>query len=406
MKTLLELDASQSAAVSLAESSRFACVTGGPGTGKTTCMEHLVARLRARGLTVSLAAPTGKAAIRLSAKTGETATTVHRLLGYSPNSNSDWSFAHGEDNPIEADCVIVDEASMLDIELAAALMRAIPPSTSLVLVGDANQLPSVGAGRVFADFVESGAVPVARLTTVHRSASESWINTQAPVILRGEVPDLKTWPGRFEWVRTDSKYDVVAACVNFAGAAKKADASFQILSPVHKYEAGVDALNLAVQDACGSTRRIFKIGDDSIVGLGDRVLQTRNDYELEIMNGELGEVIHADAKDDSLVVEFEDGKCKEIGASARFGLRLGNALTIHKSQGSEWDEVVVVVHSTHSKMLTRQLLYTAVTRAKKKVVIVGDEKGIKHAVRNPESERRNTRLALRLRGEYERKEAA
>lgn len=431
----MELDESQSAAVELALRHPLTCITGGPGTGKTTTLRALLDRLdaerreRTRAAPTDLArafspddytpayvlgSPTGKAARRLSEATGRPASTLHRLLGYHPVQG--WRV--NRDEPIDARLVVVDEASMLDTELAAALLDAIDPGhTRLLLVGDANQLPSVGPGRVFGDLIESGRIPVARLTTLHRAAQESWICRNAPVVLRGQVPEMeRPAGGDFLWVEENAAARIPGVVVELVtkmlpglpgGGVKPADV--QVLAPQRNGAAGVDVLNAQLQQALNPPSRatgpVWELGFGHRATVGDRVIQTKNDYGLGVMNGETGFVsgfTRAETPDgkgrEVLCVTF-DGRERpvEYGRFEASELRLAYCLTVHRSQGSEWRWVVVVCHSTHTFMLSRQILYTAITRAKRGVVIVGDVQGVKSAVRNDKPARRNTTLVERLR---------
>jgi exodeoxyribonuclease V alpha subunit len=430
----IALDASQIAAVELVCAARLGVVTGGPGTGKTTSLRTALDRLDAlpdpdgwpcvacngtgrepavgsysptcmtcdgrRATAVErymLAAPTGKAAQRMQAATGRDARTVHRLLEYKAGG----VFARRPGNPIAAALVVVDEASMLDIELAAALVDAIDPlRTRLVLVGDVNQLPPVGPGRPFADLIESQRVQVARLTTLHRAAAETWVCSQAPTVLAGKLPDLRRRVD-FRFVPCTSSLDVANAVLReVTSHAAAAGGEMQVLTPQHKGGAGVEQINRALQAAL-NPRSLTSAPSwgtrEERIFVGDRVLQTRNDYELGVMNGETGVVI--DLSDTDLLVDFgEEGmprECKYSRLQAA-ALHLAYAITTHKSQGSEWPWVCVVVHSTHTMMLTRALVYTAITRARQGVVIVGDELGLKRAVANVHDTSRNSSLQRRL----------
>ena len=478
----IELDPSQERAVELVCTARLGVITGGPGTGKTTCLRTALDRIDAtagrscpackgRGVVLqhdeyggdsyedtcqacagtgrivsyALAAPTGKAARRMSEATGRDATTVHRLLAYGPLPDGGVGFRHDATHPLTHELVVVDEASMLDVELADALFEAIDPAvTRLVLVGDVNQLPSVGPGRVFGDLIESGRVPVAQLTKLHRAAAESWVCSQAPRILAGELPDLET-RSDFVWARADDRDAAARLLVDVAtkhlperrGASGEA---VQVLVPQRIGPAGGEALNVRLQAILnpikGEGAPGWKIGPYTIRE-GDRVIQTSNDYQLNVMNGEVGvvswvrekpltcpvcdgkRVVEVESEDMRRTIERDCERCAGKGAlppgmGVRFpegrgerlveyskskadSLALAYALTIHKSQGSEWPWVVVFVHSTHTMMLTRQLIYTAITRAKVGVVIVGDKTGIERAVRETKDARRNTALVERLR---------
>lgn len=481
MTTTLTLDPSQERAVDLVCTARLGVITGGPGTGKTTCLRTALDRLDAEGGTAchackgrgvvdvpdewggdsyedtcqacggkgrvvsyALAAPTGKAARRMAEATGRDATTVHRLLAYGPIGGG-MGFQHNAARPLTHELVVVDEASMLDVELADALFAAIDPErTRLVLVGDVHQLPSVGPGRVFGDLIEAGVVPVARLEKLHRAAAESWVCSQAPRILAGELPDLATRKD-FVWMRAEERDKAAQALVDVvtkhlpAQRGASGDA-VQVLIPQRVGPAGGEAINVRLQailnPAPAGEAPAWKVGAFTIRE-GDRVIQTSNDYHLSVMNGEVGRVawvrdkpvtcpvcegkktVEIDDEDARRTIERDCERCAGKGAlppgmgvrypegrgerlveyskSKAEGLSLAYALTIHKSQGSEWPWVVVFVHSTHTMMLTRQMLYTAITRARVGVVIVGDKAGLERAVKETKDATRNTALAERLR---------
>lgn len=413
------LDPSQQRAVELILEAPFGIITGGPGTGKTHSLRTALDELDGRGVRYLLASPTGKAARRMFEATGREALTVHRLLEYDPRERgygkSD-GFLRNADNPLEADLVVIDESSMLDVKLAAALFDACQTfenePTRLVLVGDKDQLPPVGAGRVFADLIEGGLVPVARLTTLHRSAAASWVATQSREVLAGRRPEIDP-RADFRWVEHEDRIAAVDALVAVATKGLRGagadEAGFgladaQVIVPQNTGPAGADALNARMQalvtpeDAPG-----WKVGNVRI-RKGDRVIQTRNDYNLNggegVMNGEIGVVDEVD--DDQLFVRFDPdaadgGTLVAYSKDAARSLRLAYALTCHKMQGSEVPWAVVLAHSTHTRMLTRGWLYTAVTRAKKGVVIVGDRKGIERAVKNAHDAKRNSALIDRIR---------
>lgn len=403
----ITLDPSQEAAVELVLSARIGVVTGGPGTGKTTILRAALDRIeqmpapplpadydgfsepRPRYL---LASPTGKAAKRMSEATGREARTVHRLLEYGREG-----FGRTAQRPLETELVIVDEASMLDIELAAALTAAIDPAQArLILVGDANQLPSVGPGRVFGDLIDSGAVPVARLTTLHRSARESWVCRNAARVLAGHAPELEQRKD-FVFLPAETRDDAARKTIARSLELDDEDVEHQVLTPQNTGPAGADALNASLQAHLNPPRsgELAWGKAPHALRLRDRVIQSSNNYNLRVFNGEVGRVTALDAE--QLTVDFGDRQATYDRDSAQ-GLRLAYALTIHKSQGSEFPWVVVLCHSTHHFMLSRQLFYTAITRAKVGVVIVGDRKGIEAAVKNAEPAFRNTGLAQRLRG--------
>lgn len=409
----ITLDPSQAAAVELMLTARVGVVTGGPGTGKTTITRAALDRLDAAWADMpddqdprwddfdaeplscyQLAAPTGKAARRMSEATGREACTIHRLLAYGQGQ----PWGHTRRRPLRTRCVIIDEASMVDVELAAALFDAIDPETTrLILVGDRNQLPSVGAGKVFADLISSEAVPVAELTTLHRSAAESWVCRNAPLVLEGRKPSLQPLPD-FQWLSVPTAHAAAHAALSWAR-----QMGAQILIPQRTTDCGTNAVNRLVQAETNPKRQ----GEAAVAVKGrdeagsyelrprDRVIQTRNDYERDVMNGETGVVL--DITEAGVVTVDFDGREVELSGLDVHRLQLAYALTVHKSQGSEWPWVVALCHSSHTHMLSRALLYTAITRAKKGVVLVGDEQGLERALDNDRDARRNTTLAQRIR---------
>lgn len=393
---VIELDPSQRAAVELALSARLAIITGGPGTGKTTSLRTTLDELDRQGKRYQLAAPTGKAARRMHEATGRPAQTIHRLLEW----RGTWQ--RHRLRPLSTDAVLIDESSMIDIELLAALLDAINSNvTRLVLIGDADQLPPVGPGRPFADLVASGLVPVARLTRVHRSAAESWICANAPRVLAGEMPSLVDQHG-FRWVHTDSASDLLPRVhrllVDYVP--KHVNADTQVLIPQNNGVAGIAAANTLLQQALnprGPKAPYMRNSDSVELRVGDRVIQTRNDYMLGVFNGEVGEVIdiqsgqvqvHLDGRPEPVVYTLEQAH----------SLRHAYALTVHRAQGSEFPWVIMVCHSTHHHMLTRQLLYTGITRGKQGVILVGDVKGVRRAVEQNRPSERQTTLVERIKG--------
>lgn len=408
----ITLDPSQQRAVELLCAAPVGVVTGGAGCGKTTCLRVALDRLDELAISYALAAPTGKAAKRISEATGRSASTIHRLLEYGPNGRGfSMGFARNEGNPLEYDVVIVDEASMLDVELGMALIAALRvddpasdtarPDTRIVFIGDAQQLPSVGPGRFLADLIDSGKVPVARLTQVHRAAAESWICTEAPKVLRGEWPDL-TERHDFRFVEADAHEDALTAIVALAEKFAADGITAQVLTPQKNTALGTETLNRALQDALNPLdgRRVWD--GASKLRVGDRVIQTRNDYTRFVFNGEIGEVVDFDAL--KLMVRFDD-RVVEYSKDASDALHLAYALTVHKYQGSEVPWAIVVAHGSHQYMQSRQLLYTALTRAKKGVVMVGNRKGVDAALKDESPSQRNTELSELIKGAFEAEES-
>jgi len=399
MTTGFVLDASQQRAVDLVCTARIGIVTGGPGVGKSTCLRVALERLDRVGVRYALCSPTGKAAKRLSEATdGRKAQTLHRLLEYKPPGG----FQRNERYPLEVDLVIVDESSMVDQMLFAALMRAVRPQrTRVILVGDANQLPPVGPGRPFGDLVDWGRVPTVRLEVLHRTTLTSWIHLAAQDLLAGRVPSLERRPD-FLWVEVNDPRWIVPklrtlVIDGFGRDGKLADAEAQVLIPQRPGIAGIELANPTLQEALNPKREgelTWPRGEWEI-RCNDLVIQTKNDYDLEVFNGEIGRVLSVDAS--ALVVDFPGHAEPSVYTREKAStLQLAYALTIHRTQGSEFPWAIVVCHSTHAFILSRQLLYTGITRAKAGVVLVGDRKGLERAVGNRRTEIRNTTLTDRL----------
>jgi exodeoxyribonuclease V alpha subunit len=391
------LNAAQNEAVRMSLRQTLLVLTGGPGTGKTTTVRALVAAHHHLARRVALAAPTGRAAKRLSEATGQDAKTLHRLLEFNPISHR---FSRDASSPIEADLVLVDEASMLDLRLAEALLRALPPSAQLVWVGDVDQLPPVGAGQVLREALRCDGVPVVRLTEIFRQAQQSAIVRGAHAILHGHVPTPtpagERGDGDLFWIRTGSAEviaqritETLARIPRVYGLDSKDDV--QVLVPMRRGPLGTEQLNPMLQ-------RYFHpeaAGDPEGAGLrvGDKVMQLRNDYEREVFNGDLGTVRRIESG-----VVFVDMASREVAydGDALDALTLAYASTVHKVQGSEFPAVIIALHATHHLLLTRALLYTAVTRARRLAVIIGDERALRRAVRNELIYRSHTRLVERL----------
>lgn len=392
---IIEYDPSQLAAIKLAIAEPISIITGGPGTGKSTILAEALRRYAGNGERVALAAPTGKAAKRMQEATGRPAQTIHRLLKWNPIEGG---FYHGEGVPLDVDVVVIDEASMVDVALFACLLEAIAPTrTRLVLVGDANQLPSVGPGAILADLVRSDLVPCARLTQVHRSKAESWICTNAPRVLAGESIEIDNSRGDFEYVECDAAGNVPKFCGDAF-----AELGAQVLVPQKTGKAGAEAINTAMQARFNPLRpgEVAWGKAPNQLRPRDRVIHVKNDYDLGVFNGECGEIVSIDSDAGAMLVQYPDRNGPVLyNKAAAWNLRLSYALTIHKSQGSEWPWVIVVVHNTHSYMLTRQLLYTAITRGKEGVVIVGNPAGVANALKSKRDSSRNTALCDRIRGE-------
>ena len=409
----LQLAPQQKQAVIAAAVDKCVVVTGGPGVGKTTIVRAIVelaSRMRRR---FSLAAPTGRAAKRLAESTGREAITLHRLLEYNPQTGA---FQRDEDAPLDADLVVVDECSMVDLALFRALVVALPPRTQLVLVGDVDQLPSVGAGAVLADVIASGAATVVRLTEIFRQAAQSKIVTSAHLINQGEVPDLDAAASSSGAATSDfyfvSREEAVAARETVVEmVAERIPARFgfdrmtgvQVLAPMHRGELGTTALNVALQarlNPAGEDKPELSRGERAF-RLGDKVMQLKNDYDRNVYNGDIGIVERVDPDAAKLWVALGDGRTAEYERADLDQLVLAYAVSVHKSQGSEYPAVVIPLATQHFMMLGRSLLYTAVTRGKRLVVIVGSRRAVGMAVRNATARARYTWLAERIRESVE-----
>jgi exodeoxyribonuclease V alpha subunit len=381
-------------------------VTGGPGVGKTTIVRAIVGLARRTRRTFSLAAPTGRAAKRLAESTGVEAITLHRLLEYQPQLDA---FARDRDHPLDAELVVVDECSMVDLALFRALVVALRPATQLVLVGDVDQLPSVGAGAVLADVIASGAATVVRLTEIFRQAAASRIITSAHQINQGVVPELDPpAPGStsdFYFVGRDEAVAARDTVVELVTERIPARFGFdrmtgvQVLAPMHRGDLGTAALNAALQLRLNPAApdRPELVRGERTFRLGDKVMQLKNDYDRNVYNGDIGLVESVDVDAGRLRVALGDGRAADYERGDLDQLVLAYAVSIHKSQGSEYAAVVIPLATQHFMMLGRSLLYTAVTRGKRLVVIVGSRRAVGMAVRNATARARWTWLAERIR---------
>ena len=395
-RTGLSLAPSQTDAIRLALASKVTVVTGGPGVGKTTLMNAILRILAAKDVDILLCAPTGRAAKRLSEATGLEARTIHRLLEADPRRGG---FRRGSDNPLRCDLLVVDETSMVDVMLMQSLARAVPDSAALLLVGDVDQLPSVGPGQVLADIIASGAVPVVRLTEVFRQAARSRIVDSAHRINRGAIPDLSRPEGDsdFYFVQADDPETAAARIVDLVRSHVPRRFGFdalrdiQVLCPMTRGAVGSRSLNIDLQAALNPAgeRKVERFG--WTFAPGDKVMQTENDYDKEVYNGDVGYVEDVDPEAGELSGVF-DGKTVTYGFGELDALVPAYAATVHKSQGSEYPAVIIPVLTQHYAMLQRNLLYTGVTRGKRLVVLVGQKKAVAIAVRSVSGRRRWSKL--------------
>ena len=399
-KTGLTLSASQQEAVHLALTSKAVVITGGPGVGKTTLVNSILLIIQAKHLRVTLCAPTGRAAKRLSESTGLEAKTIHRLLEFDPKS---YGFKRGKDNPLDTDLLVIDESSMVDIVLMNKLLSAVPSRAALMIVGDVDQLPSVGPGAVLADIIDSGVVPTVRLTEIFRQAASSRIIVNAHRINKGEMP-LKaegTELSDFYFIPAETPEDIYAKLVQVVteripkrfGLHPVKDV--QILTPMNRGGLGARSLNAELQKVLNekSEPKISRFG--TTFAPGDKVIQTVNNYDKEVFNGDIGHIESIDVEEGLLTVKYDD-RLVEYEFGELDEVQLAYATSIHKSQGSEYPAVVIPLAMQHYTLLERNLIYTAVTRGKKLVTIIGQPKALAMAVKNRKSNKRLTKLATRI----------
>jgi exodeoxyribonuclease V alpha subunit len=393
---------SQREALKAVLTSRVSIITGGPGVGKTTLVNSILLILRAKKVKCLLCAPTGRAAKRLTETTGLEAKTIHRLLEVDPATGR---FQRNEDKPLECDLLIVDETSMVDVLLMYALLRALPKTSALIMVGDVDQLPSVGAGNALRDLIDSGVVPVVRLTEVFRQAATSKIITSAHLIRQGKMPELRTAEAGsdFHFVERETPEEIAATLVRLVqdripkGYRLDSIRDIQVLCPMNRGSIGVRELNTVLQGVLNPVR----LGEPAAERFGwrfqvrDKVIQTENDYKKEVFNGDIGTIEKIDPVEQEVSVRFDDrlvvydyGELDEVS--------LAYAVTIHKSQGSEFPAVVIPVAMQHYMLLQRNLIYTGITRAKRLLVVVGQRKALGLAIRNDQSRKRYSGLLSSL----------
>ena len=400
----IEYDDVQADAIRCAVNSKVMVLTGGPGTGKTTTTQGIITAFRTAGLSILLAAPTGRASKRMSEATGMEAKTIHRLLEYNPMDG----YKRNEENPLEGDVLIVDECSMIDIILMYNLMKAVPYNMRLVLVGDIDQLPSVGAGNVLRDIIDSEMIPVIRLIRIFRQAQSSRIVMSAHAINKGQFPDISNGMNTDFFFMKEEDPEVAAQKIvklvkeRLPKAYNQPLSNIQVLTPMQRSIIGAGNLNMMLQESLNtSTQGISRGG--TTYKLGDRVMQVRNNYDKNVFNGDIGTVEKVNMEDRTITINFDD-TLVEYEASELDEVVLAYATTIHKSQGSEYPIVVIPVMMTHFVMLQRNLIYTGITRAKKVCVLIGQTKALSYAIKNLTVSKRNTLLKERLSGKVGKEE--
>jgi exodeoxyribonuclease V alpha subunit len=397
----IELSARQKEAVKCAALKTCMILTGGPGTGKTSTITAIIHMFKGMDAKILLCAPTGRAAKRMTEATGKESSTIHRLLEFNPMQGI---FQRNEEQPLEADLIIVDEFSMVDISLLNHLLKAITPGTTLVFVGDVDQLPSVGPGNCLKDIITSGIIPVVRLDTIFRQGLTSRIIVNSHRINQGLMPEIpEDDSGEYRFISEEDPVKVLAEVIRQVTEELPVKHGLdplwdvQVLSPMHKGILGVENLNRHLQQALNPEGRPYRRGNTEF-RIGDKVMQTRNNYELEVFNGDIGYLMDINEKEGSFQVGYDD-RIVLYSSSEADDLVIAYATTIHKAQGSEYTCVIVPVHTQHYVMLARNLLYTAVTRGKRLVLTIGSARAVRLSVENSRSRTRFTRFAQRLVGQ-------
>ena len=396
----------QQSAVLAALTDKVSVLTGGPGTGKTTTLQMLIRGLHRESMTVELAAPTGKAAKRMTDSIGEPAQTIHRLLDFDPETGR---FRHHGENPLFVDAVVIDEASMIDTALFAALVQALPDRAHLVLVGDVDQLPSVGPGNVLQDVIQAPQSTVTRLSHVFRQCDGSHIVSNACAIIRGDMNalDISNQSEDFFYFARRREDDIGELIIDILlnrlqtvrGNAYHPVDDVQIIAPTYASPAGIHALNATIQERVNPPGEHAELATyQGVLRVGDRVIQTENNYDVEVYNGDTGKIVAIDPADDTVTVAFDDEQTVTYPQAEAAGqLMLSYAISVHRSQGSEYPIAIVPVAMSQGRLLVRNLLYTAVTRAREMVCLVGQQRAIEQAVQTAINGTRRTGLLRKLR---------
>ena len=393
----LEFEEGQANAIGLALTTPVSVITGGPGTGKTTILNALLRIFQAKRFVVSLAAPTGRAARRMSESTGQQADTLHRLLEYSPRTGG---FLRKRENPLELDILIIDESSMVDLSLMRATLEALPIGARLVCVGDSSQLPSVGPGQVLADVIASGCIPVAVLSKPYRQAANSPIIRNAHRVNAGSVPDLSSSDEAFAFYETRSAEEtadtlIQLVCETLPNQGVDPLKELMVLAPMHKGVSGIQRLNDELQSRLNPSPRSSKKHGNRVLAVGDKIMVHRNLRDLGVSNGDIGYVESIDESTKEMRILFDIGRVK-FPFSELSAIGLAYVSSVHKAQGSEARVVVITVDNSNSVLLSRKLLYTAITRAKERVILVGQKRAVHIAVSEARAHARTTLLAERI----------
>lgn len=396
----IRLAEKQTEAIKYAVKNKVMVITGGPGTGKTTIINAIIKTFARHGVDILLGAPTGRAAKRMSEACGHEASTIHRLLKFSPKLGE---FGKNENNLLKCNLLIVDEASMIDTVLMYHLLKAVPPGATFILVGDVNQLPSVGAGSILKDIISSGVVPVVELNKIFRQAEESLIIVNAHSINSGKMPQLKTSnkkPEDFYFIEKENPEDVLTTILELVGERIPAKFGFdpiddiQVITPMHRGTVGTENLNIELQKVLNPGQHAVTRGSQTF-SINDKVMQIRNNYDKEIFNGDIGRIALIDAKTREMSISF-DGRHIKYDDRDLDEIVLAYAVSVHKAQGSEFPAVVIPVLTQHYILLQRNLIYTGVTRGRKLVVMVGTKKALAIGVKNDKTRKRYTSLRNRL----------